>query len=89
MTATNPNSSQHPSLTSPATRLLNITKADADLTHVCRMLYVGSAGDVAVRDLFGGTFIHKAVPAGSYLGPFTIDQVLATGTTASDFIGYV
>lgn len=89
MPAINPLSSQHPDLTTPAVRLLSITPADADLSHVCRMLYVGSGGNVAVRDMFGTTVTHINVASGTYLGPFQIDQVLATGTTATGIIGYV
>ena len=75
--------------TVPSPRLLAITPADSDLTHVCRMLFVGSGGNVAVRDLFGTTVTHTNVASGTYIGPFTIDRVLATGTTATGIIGYV
>jgi hypothetical protein len=89
MPAINPLSSQHPSLITPAIRIIAITPADADLSHVCRMLYVGTGGDVAVRDLFGTTVIHKNVAGGTYLGPFAVDRVLSTGSTATDILGYV
>ena len=64
--------------TVPSPRLLAITPADSDLTHVCRM-----------RDLFCTTVTHINVASGTYLGPFTIDRVLATGTTATGIVGYV
>lgn len=75
--------------TVPSPRLLSITPADSDLTYVCRMLYVGNGGNVAVRDLLGTTVTHQNVASGTYLGPFLIDRVLATGTTATGIIGYV
>lgn len=89
MPAINPLSSQHPSLITPAIRIIAITPADADLSHVCRMLYVGTGGDVAVRDLFGTTITHTNVASGTYLGPFAVDRVLSTGSTATGIIGYV
>ena len=89
MPAINPFPSANPGTISPAIRLISITPADADLSHVCRMLYVGSGGNVAVRDLFGTSITHTNVASGTYLGPFAVDQVLATGTTATGIIGYV
>ena len=89
MPAINPLSAQYPDLTTPGLRLLSITPADADLTHVCRQLYVGNGGTVVVRDLFCNVAPHYNVASGTYIGPFQIDRVLATGTTATDIIGYV
>ncbi len=88
MTAINPLSSQHPSLITPAIRIIAITPADADLSHVCRMLYVGTGGDVAVRDLFGNVATHENVASGTYLGPFQVDRVTAA-TSATGIVGYV
>lgn len=78
-----------PGSTSPALQLVSVTPADSDLTYVCRMLYVGNGGNVAVRDLLGTTVTHQNVASGTYLGPFAVDRVLATGTTATGIIGYV
>lgn len=88
MTAINPLSSQHPSLITPAIRIIAITPADADLSHVCRMLYVGTGGTVVVRDLFGNVAQHENVASGTYLGPFQIDRVTAA-TSATGIVGYV
>jgi hypothetical protein len=88
MPAINPLSSQHPSLITPAIRIIAITPADADLSHVCRMLYVGTGGDVAVRDLFGNVATHENVASGTYLGPFQVDRVTAA-TSATGIVGYV
>ena len=88
MTAINPLSSQHPSLITPAIRIIAITPADADLSHVCRMLFIGTGGTVVVRDLFGNVATHENVASGTYLGPFQIDRVTAA-TSATGIVGYV
>lgn len=59
-----------------------------ELAHVARMIWVAGAGDVAMVNLAGDSFIQTGVPAGSYIGPFYIKQVLATGTTATGLVGY-
>lgn len=74
--------------TVPAPRLLNITPADADMSYVCRQLYVGTGGTVVVRDTEGNVATHLNVASGTYLGPFSIDRVTAA-TTATGIIGYV
>ena len=88
MPAINPFPFTAPGTTSPSDRLIAITPADADLTYVCRMLYVGNGGTVVVRDVFGTVATHLNVASGTYLGPFQIDRVTAA-TTASGIIGYV
>ena len=88
MPAINPLSSQHPSLITPAIRIIAITPADADLSHVCRMLFIGTGGTVVVRDLFGNVATHENVASGTYLGPFQIDRVTAA-TSATGIVGYV
>lgn len=88
MPAVNPFETYTTGLQSPSPRLLNITPADADLSHVCRMLYVGNGGNVVVRDLFGTVLTHQNVASGSYIGPFEIDRVTAA-STATGIIGYV
>jgi len=77
-----------PAPVAPAPMLLNITPADADLTHVCRQLFIGNGGTVAVRDIYGNVAIHYNVASGTYLGPFQIDRV-TSATTATGIIGYV
>lgn len=60
-----------------------VTPADSDLAVPARALYVGGAGDVAVKALKGGqTVVFKAVPAGAVL-PISVSQVRATDTTAT------
>ena len=88
MPAINPFQSNSPATISPAIRMLSITPADADLSYVCRMLYVGNGGDVTVRDLYGTVVTHVGVAAGSYIGPFAIDRVTAA-STATAIVGYV
>ena len=88
MTAINPFPFTTPGTTSPSERLIAITPADANLSYLCRMLYVGNGGTVVVRDVFGNVVTHLNVASGTYLGPFQIDRVTAA-TTATGIIGYV
>lgn len=62
-----------------------ITPNDSTVFPVTRSLYVGGSGDLAVRMADGMTITFTAVPIG--IAPFQVDQVLATGTTASAIIG--
>ena len=69
-----------------ATHVEDVTPSDADdLDQVCRALYVGTGGDVAVvmRDGTAATF--KNVPDGAMLD-LRVRRVNATGTTADDII---
>lgn len=62
---------------------ITITKSDSTvLSPICRALYVGGTGDVAVRMLDGSTPVFKAVPVGTTL-IMQFDQVLSTNTTAT------
>lgn len=90
MPAINPLIAQGNSKLSGAIDLIAITPADgADLTYVCRLLYIGVGGDVSVITTSGTTVVHKNAPTGGYIGPFSVARVLATGTTATNLIGYV
>lgn len=73
-----------------------VTKSDtAKLTYTnsagvteekrCRAIYVGGAGDVAVTDDAGNSVIFAGVAAGSLL-PISTEQVLSTGTDATDIV---
>ena len=66
---------------------ITITPSDTTiLSPVLRAIYVGAAGNVAVRMLDGSTPIFVGVLAGTVL-PIQIDKVLATGTTAASIVG--
>jgi len=62
-----------------------ITKSDSTALDIVA-LYVGTAGDVAVRTWRGSTITFTSVPAGSIL-PVRCDRVMSTNTTASGFVG--
>lgn len=71
----------------------SITPNDgADLSEAIRAIWVGVAGDIRVtmHGLGGGdagaTLTFKNVPVGRFEGCF--DRVWATGTTATNLIGY-
>lgn len=64
-----------------------VTKSDSvDFANVCSAIYVGTTGDVAAVAAGNNTaYLHKAVPAGSYIfGRFR--RVNNTGTTAADML---
>jgi hypothetical protein len=61
-----------------------VTASDATIFPTTRSLYVGGSGDLAVRMADGMTITFTAVPIG--IAPFQVDQVLATGTTATNII---
>lgn len=90
MPAINPFSTSSSGPTTSAISLVAITPSDAaDLANVVRMIYVGVGGDISVIDTAGNTVTHVGVPQGSYIGPFQVARVKATGTTASSLVGYV
>ena len=72
----------------PANGLVALSPSDsADAAYKVRQIYVGTAGDVRVMQ--GGVAVtFRNVPAGATLGPFLVDKVLATGTTAADLVGF-
>lgn len=73
--------------TSPAGFAVAVTASDATtFDPPTRGVYVGGAGDVAVRMHLGQnnvTFV--GVPAGTVL-PINVDRVLSTGTTATSIV---
>lgn len=48
-------------------------------------LFVGTAGNIVVANLAGGTVAFKNISGGSFL-PIIVTKVLSTGTTASDIV---
>jgi hypothetical protein len=70
----------------PYKKAIAITASDATVIPTCDALYIGGAGAVAVRfyqDQANATF--AAVPVGTVL-PVRVDQVLATGTVATNIL---
>ncbi|MBU9261982.1 spike base protein, RCAP_Rcc01079 family [Burkholderia multivorans] len=62
-----------------------ITPSDT-AAQTYRAIYVGGAGNVAVKTTGGNTVTFTAPPVGSII-PVEVQQVLATGTTATLLIG--
>lgn len=62
-----------------------ITKHDTTVFGMTRALYIGGAGDVAVRMKDGTLPIFVGATAGSIL-PIQVDKVLSTGTTATSML---
>lgn len=71
----------------PATRAVAVTPHDTNpLTDIPKALYVGSAGNIAMRGLNGSADQSwKNVPAGAIL-PYRAQYIRATGTTAADIL---
>jgi hypothetical protein len=61
-----------------------VTVSDATVIPVTRALYVGTTGALAVRMADGMTLTFANVPVGVF--PIQVDQVLSTGTVASDIV---
>lgn len=66
-----------------------VTVTPSDTTQLGLVgLYVGTTGNVTVVDKYGTTLAFANAPAGFIL-PMGIAKVKATGTTASDIIGFI
>ncbi len=83
----------HPPLPSippaPAAHLFAITPSDATIFPTAtRGIWVGGAGNIAIVALSdtGSPVTLTAVPAGTLL-QIAAQQVMATGTTATDIVG--
>lgn len=66
-----------------------ITTSDATVySPPLRVLYVGGAGNVAIKTRGGQSVTLTAVPVGSRIDWVLIERVLATGTTATLLVGF-
>jgi len=66
--------------------LFGITKSDTTVFHETRGLWVGSVGDVKVRDINGNIATFVAVAAGTLL-KIRVNMVFSGGTSAGNFVG--
>lgn len=74
-------------LAQPAVAAAEITPSNSTVYKPCyRGVYVGGTGNLRVRMADGGTVTFTGVPNGAVL-PICVDQVLATGTTATSLVG--
>lgn len=64
-----------------------VTPSDSTVIPYFRALWIGGAGDVAVKFANGSTATHVGVPAATVL-PVQGTQVLATGTTATNIVAW-
>lgn len=65
---------------------ISITKADSDLGHPVRCLFVGTGGNVRVTTITGQDVTFTGVATGTIL-PVSVKRVWSTNTTASNIIG--
>jgi hypothetical protein len=71
-----------------------VTPSDTvPLTTAAKSLYVGVTGDVTVLGVVAVSgvvdttpTVFKAVPAGWFVLPFPVAQIMATGTTATNLV---
>lgn len=63
-----------------------ITTSDATVVSLCGV-YVGGTGDVVLTTIRGNDVTFKAVPVGAQI-MLAISKVKATGTTATNIVGY-
>ncbi len=62
-----------------------VTKSDSTTFAQPSTVYVGAAGDVAVRTIGGDTVTFVAMAAGTIL-PVLCDRVMSTNTSASSMV---
>jgi hypothetical protein len=73
----------------PSPKVIPVTPHNTtNFTNEIRQLYVGVQGDIVVVNQDNTTCTFSSVPSGSILGPFYIKRVNATGTTATNIIGF-
>lgn len=76
-----------PGLSSPALNAAAVTKNDSeDLTYVTRGIYVGGAGDIAVRMVGSTTAVTFAGVAAGTVLPIRVGRVMSTNTTATSIV---
>lgn len=76
-------------LTAPASDAFAVVPSDTqEFARTARALYVGGAGDVALRTVDGTDIVFRALAAGSVL-PVGAVRVAATGTTAQNLVALV
>jgi hypothetical protein len=67
-------------------RFAAVTPSDATVLGMTKGLYVGTAGNVAVKHTAAGTaVVFSNVPAGTFL-PIEVRLVMSTSTTASNIV---
>lgn len=73
-------------ITRPAANAATITKSNSTTYSGIRALYIGGAGNVALKFPGNATAVtFVAVPAGSIL-PLQPVQIMSTNTTATDIV---
>ena len=74
---------------SPSPKVFHVTPSNSvNFPAEVRQLYIGSGGNVTVVNQDGSTATFVGVLAGSFLGPFFILRVNATGTTATNILAF-
>ena len=75
-------------LESPAENAAAITPSDVtDLVNATRSIYIGGAGNLKIDTVAGDTVTLNGVVAGTVI-PVRVQRVYATGTTATNLVGF-
>lgn len=76
-------------LSAPAARCFEIIPMDgANLPRATKAIFVGTGGDIVLRAVRDETeIVFRNVPGGTIL-PVRVAAVSATGTSASDIVGF-
>jgi hypothetical protein len=72
-------------LSFPARKFIAVTPSDTvDLPAGCVGLYIGTTGNLSVKDIDGTTVLFSTLPVGyAPIGPV---RIMATNTTADDIV---
>ena len=74
------------SSTTPPQAFVAVTPSDSNLLLGAQRLYVGGAGNVAIKGINDSAAATlTAVPVGTFI-PFSNGYVMATGTTATNIV---
>ena len=84
---TTPTNVVSPLAPGPAVSAFAVTTSDTVTFSATRALWVGSTGNVKVTMNDGTVVTLNSVPAGAWLD-MSVTQVFATGTTASNIVGF-
>ena len=74
---------------SPSYRVFPCVPSDSvNFTAEVRQLYIGSGGNLTVVNQDNSTATFVGLLAGSFVGPFFIKRVNATGTTCTNILAF-
>lgn len=83
---TDPSTFSASAVTGPAANAATVVPADSDLSDITRSIYVGGAGNLAVKMAGNAAIVvFPSVVAGTVL-PIRASQIRSTGTNATNIV---